>query len=170
MSSAEFALKASLIEEKGLKVMADCFEMKDFKLNANSIGLFIKTLWQMDLTQCWRITIVAWSKKRTLSANAQQHIWYKQISEFMHCDIREAGNSCKLDFGLPILLADSVHGPKVDFILKRIDFYSMAREQQVNVMDYVPVTSVFSTKQHNQYRDQMQMYYYEQGLNLEYKE
>lgn len=148
--------------------MADCMEIPIFKLNANSIGLFIKNLWQLDLNQQWQVSIKPWGKKRTLSANAQQHVWYKQISEFMNCDIREAGNACKLDFGLPILLADEGMGPKVDFVLKKINFYAMTREQQINVMDLIQVTSLFKTKQHNQYRDQMQMYYFDKGLNLEY--
>lgn len=151
-------------------VMADCADIPDLKVNINSIGLLIKRLWDLDLTKDWRITIKLWSKKRTLSANAQQHVWYKQISDFMNCDVREAGNSCKLDFGLPILLNDAVMGVKVDFVLKKIGFYSMAREQQINVMDLIQVTSLFSTKQHNQYRDQMQMFYHNAGLSLEYKE
>ncbi len=148
--------------------MTECCELKDFKLNANSVGLLIQKLWKLDLNQGWRINIIPWSKKRTLSANSQQHVWYKQISDFMNCDVREAGNGCKLDFGLPILLSDTGMGAKVDFVLKKIGFYSMTREQQINVMDLIQVTSLFSTKQHNQYRDQMQMFYYQKGLNLDY--
>jgi len=110
------------------------------------------------------------SKKRTLTANAQQHVWYKKISEFTHCDIRTAGNSCKLDFGLPILLADAEAGRRINFVLKGFNFFSMTREQQINVMDLFAITSLFSTKQHNEYRDNIQMYYFEQGLSLEYQE
>ena len=118
----------------------------------------------------YRLSIQEWSDKRGLSANAVQHVFYKRISQFNGYDIRTAGNQSKLDFGLPILLSDSDIGPKVDFLLKKIGFYSFTREQQVNVMDLIQVTSIFSTKQHNLYRDNLVMFWHEQGLELEYKE
>lgn len=118
----------------------------------------------------YRVKIEEWSTRRSLSANAQQHIWYKRISQFEGCDIREAGNMSKLDFGLPILLSDSEMGPKVDFVLNKINFHHMTREQQINVMDLIQVTSLFSTKQHNLYRDNLIMFWHQNGLELTYKE
>jgi hypothetical protein len=146
-------------------------ETRDFKLHRGSLPELLDMMRKIVLSGLsYRISIVEWSDKRGLSANAQQHVWYKRISQFYGCDIPTAGNQSKLDFGLPILLADSDMGQKVDFLLKKIGFYSFTREQQVNVMDLIQVTSLFSTKQHNLYRDNLVMYWHEQGLELEYKE
>tara|TARA_R110002020_G_scaffold248376_1_gene462364 strand:- start:3543 stop:3983 length:441 start_codon:yes stop_codon:yes gene_type:complete len=57
--------------------------MRDFKLNANSIGYFIQELWKLDLTKSWRITVVQWREKRSLSQNAFQHVIYKEISAYL---------------------------------------------------------------------------------------
>ncbi len=144
--------------------------MKKLKLNRSSLGGVISFITELVLSdKTYQVNVSEWSAKRGLSANAQQHVWYKIISNHQGVDIREAGNMSKLDFGLPILLADEKMGPKVSYVLDKIKFYLMTREQQVNVMDLIQVTSLFSTKQHNLYRDQLCMFWHGQGLNLEYK-
>ena len=144
--------------------------MKDFKLHRGTLPELLDAMRKVVLSgKKYRITIDEWSEKRGLSANAQQHVWYKKISQFQGCDIREAGNASKLDFGLPILLSDEVMGPKVSYVLDKINFYNMTREQQINVMDLIQVTSLFSTKQHNLYRDNLVMFWYQNGLELVYK-
>ena len=146
-------------------------ETRDFKLHRGTLPGLLDMMRKIVLSGLsYRISIVEWSDKRGLSANAQQHVWYKRISQFNGYDIRTAGNQSKLDFGLPILLSDADMGRKVDFLLKKIGFYGFDREQQINVMDLIQVTSLFSTKQHNLYRDNLVMYWHEQGLQLEYKE
>ena len=57
--------------------------MKSFKLTANSIGLFIAELWKLDLTKAYRVTVVQWREKRSLSQNAFQHVIYKEISDYL---------------------------------------------------------------------------------------
>jgi hypothetical protein len=144
--------------------------MKDFKLHRGSLPELLALMRKVVLSgKHYRLTIQEWSEKRGLSANAQQHVWYKKISQFQGCDIKTAGNVSKLDFGLPILLADPEMGPKIDFILRPMGFFNFPREKQVNVMDVFPVTSLFSTKQHNLYRDNLVMFWHENGLELEYK-
>lgn len=144
--------------------------MRDFKLHRGTLPELLDIMRKAVLSgKKYRLTIEEWSKKRGLSANAQQHVWYKKISQFQGCDIREAGNMSKLDFGLPILLSDEVMGPKAGYVLDKINFYGMAREQQVNVMDLIQVTSLFSTKQHNLYRDNLVMFWHSNGLELVYK-
>jgi len=146
-------------------------DTRDFKLHRGTLPGLLDMMRKIVLSgRSYRISIVEWSDKRGLSANAVQHVFYKRISQFNGYDIRTAGNQSKLDFGLPILLSDSEMGQKVDFLLKKIGFYSFTREQQINVMDLIQVTSLFSTKQHNLYRDNLVMFWHEQGLELEYKE
>ena len=57
--------------------------MKNFKLTANSIGLFIAELWKLDLTKAYRVTVVQWREKRSLSQNSFQHVIYKEISVYL---------------------------------------------------------------------------------------
>ncbi len=144
--------------------------MPEYKLHRGSMPGLLEVIRKIVLSgKSYRVSIVEWSEKRGLSANGQQHVWYKKISQFQGCDIRTAGNGCKLDFGLPILLSDSEMGSKVSWVLDNIKFYAMNREQKINVMDLIQVTSLFSTKQHNLYRDNLVMFWHEQGLELEYK-
>jgi len=145
--------------------------MRDFKLHCGTLPALLSKMRAVVLSgKSYRLSIEEWSKKRSLPANAQQHVWYKRISDFTGDDIRTAGNGCKLDFGLPILIADNEMGVKTAYILDRINFNLMTREQQINVMDFIKVTSLFTTKQHNQYRDQMQVYWHGQGLLIDYLE
>lgn len=144
--------------------------MADFKLHRGSLPELLAKMRDIVLSgKNYRVVITEWSEKRGLSANSQQHVWYKKISQFNGCDIRTAGNGCKLDFGLPILLSDSEMGAKVGWVLDNIKFQLMTREQQINVMDLIQITSLFSTKQHNLYRDNLVMFWHEQGLELLYK-
>lgn len=144
--------------------------MKEFKLSIESLGEIVQFLTGLlKSEQSYKVVISEWSSKRSLSANAQQHVWYKQIADFTGLNIREAGNSQKLDFGLPILLEDVRYQHKVDYVLKKIDFFDMTREQQINVMDLIQVTSLFNSKQHSLYRDNMIHFWQQQGLMLEYR-
>lgn len=144
--------------------------MPEYKLHRGSLPELLDFMRKTVLSgKHYRLSIQEWSEKRGLSANAVQHVFYKKISQFQGLDIRTAGNMSKLDFGLPILLSDSEMGAKVSWVLDNIKFYAMNREQQINVMDLIQVTSLFSTKQHNLYRDNLVMFWHEQGLELEYK-
>lgn len=108
-------------------------------------------------------------EKRSLSANAQQHVWYKQISEFTDTDIKTCEAECKIDFGLPIVLADQEIGVIIDHALKNDNFYRMTREQQIKFIQIISVTSLMNTAQHNQYRSNIEFYWNSNGLHIEYK-
>jgi len=72
---------------------------KDYKLNRGSLPWLLNAMRKIVLSGLsYRVTVVEWSEKRGLSANATQHAWYKRISQFSGYDIRTAGNGCKLDF------------------------------------------------------------------------
>tara|TARA_R110000851_G_scaffold214225_1_gene366862 strand:+ start:696 stop:1142 length:447 start_codon:yes stop_codon:yes gene_type:complete len=143
----------------------------DFKLNRGTMPELLDKIRKVVLSgKTYRITISEWSAKRGLSANAVQHVFYTKISQFQGVDIKEAGNMSKLDFGLPILLADLDMGPKIDFMLRPMGFFNFPREKQINVMDIFPVTSLFTTKQHNLYRDNLIMHWHQNGLELKYRD
>jgi len=118
----------------------------------------------------YRVTVQEWSKKRSLTANAQYHVWIPAISEFICEDIKTTTNTLKLEHGLPIILADVDVGHKVGFLLDKIGFQEFTKEQQINVMDLISVTSLMSTKQHNQMRDSIMHFYNTAGLDIGYKD
>lgn len=115
-----------------------------------------------------KVLRVSISDKRSLDANAQVWVWVPKIAKFMGWTLPETRMELKLDHGLPIILADPDYGPKTKFVLGKCGFESMSRESQLNLVDFLPVTRLFSTKQHNAYRDSIEVHFARQGLCLEY--
>lgn len=116
---------------------------------------------------CNRFSVTI-TDKRSLDANSQVWVWIPKIAEFTGLTVPEVEAELKFTHGLPILQTDPEAGKKIEFILKRCGFYEMTREQQKNMVHFLPVTRLFSTKQHNAYRDSIQVYYASNGLILEY--
>ena len=142
-----------------------------FKLTVNNLRYICQELYKIVKQDVeYEIVVREWSEKRTLSANAQQWVWYKQVGTHYGTETKQIARECKLDFALPILLANDKHGPVVDYTLNKVGFYSMSREQQLKVIDIIQVTSLFNTKEHNLYRENLQDYYGQIGVNLEYQE
>lgn len=107
--------------------------------------------------------------KRSLDANAQVHVWIPQIANWMGESVDYVRKLTKMQQGLPIILADSEYGDKTRFVLDKCGFESLTMDQQLGLVDFLPVTRLFSTKQHNAFRDSIQIHYEHQGLTLEYK-
>lgn len=60
--------------------------MKDFKLNFSSLGYFIQEITKLihsDQLKNYRVNIVEWREKRSLSQNAFQHVIYSEISKYL---------------------------------------------------------------------------------------
>lgn len=145
--------------------------MKDFCLTQGNIGYFVTEVYKL-LTQPkkYRVNIVEWREKRSLSANSQTHIWYPIIAEHIGSDAKTVKSRSKIDFGLPILLgSDSEYSKVLGYILEKANFYKMSYEQQEKFISVVKVTSEMSTPECNQYRDNLQAYWMQNGLILEYK-
>lgn len=117
-----------------------------------------------------KVTIEPWSEKRTLSANAQIYVWYSQIAKQDGESVNTVRNQCKLNFGIPILVNCHKNGRRVQYTLQKVGFYEWSYEQQCNFMDMLAVTSLMTTKQHNEYRDTMQSEYNKNGYGLDYQE
>ena len=115
-----------------------------------------------------KIIVTDDTKKRSIPANAVQHVFYEIISDYTGEDIKSTGHRMKRDLGLPILLAGE-SGVKAAWLLEQVKFYNRSEQQQINMMEFIPVTSLFTSKEHTLYRDNMQAYWREQNLILEYK-
>jgi hypothetical protein len=148
-------------------------QLKNFSLSLTTRCAFdglVNKILSENPTQPVYVNITPKPKKRSLPANAQQHVFYKQISEFTSTDLKTVEGECKIDFGLPIILADEEVGPVIGHALQSARFFTMTREQQVRFIQIIQITSLMSTKQHNQYRDNIIFYWNKNGLALQYLE
>lgn len=114
--------------------------------------------------------IVKFSDRRSNDANSQVWVWVPLIAKFMGWTLPETNQELKLDHGLPIILADETYGPQIKFMLDGVKFFQRPREQQLKILEIMPVTRLFSTKQHKAYRDSIEVHFVRQGLFLEYLE
>ena len=147
--------------------------MKYFSLSLTTkadFDLKVNKLLSENPSQGLYANITTKKKKRSLSANAQQHVWYKQISEFTCTDIKTCECECKIDFGLPIILSDPEIGVVVGHALQTAKFFTMTREQQIKFIQILQITSLMNTKQHNQYRENVMYFWNTAGLNIGYEE
>lgn len=146
--------------------------MKDFRLTLATLGDFTTKIHELITSgKAYRVNIVEWRKKRSLSANAQIHIWFPIIAEHIGSDAKTVKARSKIDFGLPILLNSSCeYQPVLQYIIEKTNFYNLTYEQQEKMIQGVAITSKMDTRQCNLFRDNLQAYWQGHGLNLEYKE
>jgi hypothetical protein len=145
--------------------------LKNFLLSLTNRSVFIDEVNRIlshNPTQPFYVNITPKPKNRSLSANAQLHVFYKQISKFTDTDLKTVGGECKIDFGLPIILADKEIGPVIGHALQSARFFTMTREQQVVFIGVIQISSLMNTQQHNWYRDTIIFYLKNNGLPLQY--
>ena len=114
--------------------------------------------------------IVKISDRRSNDANSQVWVWVPLIAKHMGYTMPETNQILKLEHGLPIILADEIYGPQIKFMLDGVNFFLRGKESQLKILEILPVTRLFSTKQHSAYRDSIEVHYAREGLILEYLE
>ena len=143
--------------------------VSEFILKQPSDGMIM--LAELSKADKWPLKVtVKEAGKRSLDANSLQHVWYRQIADFTGETKERAENFCKLEFGLPILLSrgDKV-AEMISVTLERIRFLEWrSHEMQVDYMSLFMVTRLMSAKEHKKYRDDIQFFYSEKGLYLDY--
>ena len=146
--------------------------MKDLKLSASTIS-YVKQeqekLVASDNTKVWRVSFSEWKEKRSIRANKAYQGWIPAIADEMALTIPEATRYIKFTFGLPILLADDYLGPLIGEGLTAKGFFQLDYKNQLLEMERLPVTRLFDTKMHNRLRDELQRFYGNMGLILDYK-
>ena len=146
--------------------------MPDIQLTASNIEYVKQELLKLDLTQPKRITVTDWKKKRGLSANGQQHVWYEQIAKSNIGDniALEVKNFCKDALGLPILVNSVEHGDKIEFLLCKLDYYRHSHESKMKLIQCLEVTSLFNTAESKTYMENMIFYWNELGVPIKFKD
>jgi len=119
--------------------------------------------------QDYTLTVVEKIEKRSLAANRAYQGWIPAISDELGMTIPECTCYIKLNFGLPILLADEYMGPLIGEGLRAKGYFQLSYEQQMVEMLKLPVTRLFSTAMHKRLRDDLVYHFGNMGLNLDYK-
>lgn len=106
-------------------------------------------------------------KARSLDQNGISHVWYEQLArELREDDALGYKCYCKLHHGVPILRAeDEDFKATYDSALKNLSY-----EQKLQVMKYLPVTSLMTKAQLSKYLDAVQTDFLSMGVRLEYPE
>ena len=148
--------------------------MKDFLLTFTSLKeckLNLNELFTSNPQGKFRLSVVKWTNKRSLSSNDQMHLWYGQIAKFYGdrtpLDVK---NFCKDAIGLPILLNSPTHGDKIEFLLHKLDYYKHSYESKMKLIQCLSVTSEFNVSESKEYCDNMIFYYNDLGIPIKYKD
>ena len=145
--------------------------MKDLKLTSSNVNYIIKQLIALDLTTAKRITVKDWKAERSLSANAQQHLWYSEIAKELEDQTAlDVKNWCKSNIGLSILYNSAKHGEKIIFLLDKLSYFKHSYESQIKLIQCLEVTSLFNTSESKQYMDCMIRYWNENNINIGYRD
>ena len=128
----------------------------DKSLSAN-IKSFNEKIAQLDPTQRHKITIKDFTETRSELQNRCSHGWYNEL----HSNLGEETALgykcfCKLNFGVGILRAeDDEFREMYDKAIKGLSY-----EKKLLIMQYLPVTSIMSTKQLSQYLELIKSHFY----------
>ena len=148
--------------------------MKDFTLSFSSLKeckLKLNQLFTDNPQGKFRLSVVKWTNKRSLSSNAQMHLWYGQIAKFYGdrtpLDVK---NFCKDAIGLPILLNSHTHGDKIEFLLHKLDYYKYSYESKMKLIQCLSITSEFTVSESKEYCDNMIFYFNDKDIPIKYKD
>ena len=124
-----------------------------------------------NLQKKFRLNLVEQGKKRSLSANNQQHLWYGQIAKSKG-DVTplEIKNWCKANIGLPIINNSAVHSDKMNFLLDKLDYYNHSYESQMKLIQCLEVTSLLNTAESKEYMENMIFYWNQNGVPIKFKD
>ena len=100
---------------------------------------------------------------RSVPQNAVWAVFYRYIGKHTGQTPEEAKRECKLNYGVPILVAEDEKFRRM-WLAK---FDSDTYEQKLFMMRYLPVTSILSKGQGIIYTETLQREYAKQGLRLE---
>lgn len=104
---------------------------------------------------------------RSLDQNAISFVWYDQLSrELREFDALQWRCYCKFTLGLPLLHAEDADFRSFwDGAVRKVFSY----EQKIEMMKFVPITSLMSKPQLSKYLEAMQEHFMPRGVILEFQ-
>ena len=107
-------------------------------------------------------------KRRSLTANGLQQVWYKQIADKFGNDITFVSSDCKIRFGVSILAAaQDIRGEMIRNTLDKIGYQWMTYEEKLKAVKDLPVTRIMNKSEHKDFLDKIQIFYAKHGLELD---
>ena len=106
-----------------------------------------------------------WEESRGITQNALAHVWYREAAKQLgDREIWEIAGECKLDYAVPLLLAENKSYPEIySYCLE-----NYMREIRVEILGkgYVACTRLLSKKQFTEYLSGIQTFYGKNGIHL----
>ena len=119
----------------------------------------------------YRLSIVEW-RKRSVSANNQQHLWYNALNKhfgyFADEHHNPAKEMCKVMFGIPIILNSPIYGQQISDTLDSVDYFNMSFSDQCNLVRIMAITSLFSVSESKEYSDNIVFYFADKDVDIGY--
>ena len=109
------------------------------------------------------VTIKPLKKDRRLIQNRLMWHWYKELSKQIDCHGMTKDDLVKqnkLNLGVPILLNDA------DFAEMWESTKYLSYQQKINIMEFMPVTSIMKISQMTEYLTDFKMYWNQKGVEL----
>ncbi len=108
-----------------------------------------------------RITI-ACGYDRSVVQNRLSHVWYQQVGRETGDSPAEVQAFCKLTFGVPVLRMESEDFARsAEYLIDPLPY-----EQQLEAMQWLPVTRLLTVQGMTTYLTNMQHYYGRHGIAL----
>lgn len=145
--------------------------MKNYKLNLASFLELIPTITKLlqSTGKTYRLTLVEWKEKRSLTANAQANVWYPIIAEFYGEDTEFIRKWMKHSIGWPILERGGCeYSVNMRWMLEGKNYSQRSVDDQIKMVEMFKVTSIMNSAQHTMLRDEIQIFWAKQGLELRY--
>ena len=121
--------------------------------------------------QAFYVHVTKKEKARGLPANAQQHVFYSQISKYYEgITPLDAKRMCKHLFGVAICLSSKKLEPVTSYLIDKLGYHNYLYENQIKLMDVIVRTSDFSHKESKQYMDEIIMYFNGEGVPIKYQD
>lgn len=148
--------------------------MKNFSLSLTTrqnFDLKVNQLLSQNPNLGYFVNITKKKKKRSLTSNAQMHVWYKQIADY-HGDrtALSVKNMCKDMFGLPILFNSDHSCEQIEFLLHHLNYYKRSYENRLKLIQCISVTSLFNVPESKEYMDNMIFYFNDLGIPINYQD
>ena len=118
-----------------------------------------------------KLTVTDDIKKRSLPASAQYYVWLPTIAKKEGESTEYIRLWMKKDIALPILMRGGCdYSVKMLWTMNKINYDYLDEDQKRNFVDMFKVTSVMNSKQHTELRDELQIFWAKNGLQLRYKD
>lgn len=146
--------------------------MKEIKLTTSNLGDVFNQLTKIAQSKNvpFRLSVKEWRESRSITANGQYYKWLPTVAEFYKDESLEFIRKwMKHDIAWPIIeRGDCEYSRRVRYVIEKSGYHQLEFDQKINMIDLFAMTSVMDSAQHTHLRDELQIYWAKQGLQLEY--